>query len=150
VKVILQRDVERLGRAGEMVEVADGYARNYLLPRGWAEEATPQAQRRWQELRQQRQRREEREEAEAAQAQERLEAGEVRVSLRVGEGGRSFGSITAKDLQEAVQEQLGLRIDKRRFDLEAPIRAPGRYAVPVHLGARHRATLRVTVEEVRG
>jgi large subunit ribosomal protein L9 len=147
MKVILSQDVEGLGHAGQVVNVADGYARNYLLPRRLAEAATEGAVRRWTERERERARHAQHEEAEAAALAARLDGQAVHVPVRVGEGGRLFGSVTAKDVAEAVRATFGIELDRRRFGLEQPIRAAGTYAVEVHVHPKHRARIQVVVEE---
>ncbi len=147
MKVILTQDVPRLGNAGQTVDVADGYARNYLVPRSLAEVATAGAERRWAEQRRQSDRHQAHEEAEAQAVVARLDGQTVRIAVRVGEGGRTFGSVTTKDIAEAVGKAFGLTIDRRKIELEQPIKSPGRYQVPIQVHARHQATLEVLVEE---
>lgn len=146
MRVILLEDVEGLGTKGDLVEVADGYGRNYLVPRGLAEEATKGNIKSLEQRRQALLRRAEQERA-AAQAQaERINAATVTVLARAGEKGRLFGSVTTADIAEAVQEQLGIEIDRRRVQLDEPIRAIGSYEVPVKLHQDVTATIRLTVQ----
>lgn len=145
MKVILSAPVKGLGQPGDVVEVSDGYARNFLLPRGLAQEATPArlAQRR-QALDSAR-RAEERALAEAREAARRLEGQRVRLALRAGEGGKVFGAVTAQGVVEAVERQLGLRVDRRRLVLPEPLRTPGVYPVLVRLHPQVSVTMHVEV-----
>lgn len=147
LKVILSQDVPRIGRSGDVIDVAEGYARNYLMPRHLAEEATPGALRRWEERRRQTDRHTAHEEAEAQGLAGRLDGKEVRIPVRVGEGGRTFGSVTAKDVADAVLRQLDVRLDKRRYELPQAIKSPGVYPVQVQVHPKFRATVQVVVEE---
>ena len=149
MKVILTADVERLGKAGQVVEASDGYARNYLFPRHLAEEATPGAQRRWAERQREAARRAAHEEQEAEATARLLTSAPLRLTLRAGQKGRVFGSVTAGDLAEAAKRQFGVTVDRRRFELAAPIKTPGTYHVPVHLHPHHKPTVEVQVEEER-
>lgn len=147
MKVILTQDVPRLGKAGQVVDVADGYARNYLVPRSLAEEATHSAERRWAERRRESDRHQAHAEADAQAMVARMDGQTVRIAVRVGEGGRTFGSVTTKDIAEAIKRALGVTVDRRRIDLDQPIKSPGAYRVPIQVHARHQATVEVVVEE---
>jgi large subunit ribosomal protein L9 len=125
MKVILQKAVDKLGVPGDVVDVADGYARNYLMPRGLAVKATkggvnhvvgvdtPQA--------------------EAEQFPARLAATPIRVSAHAGEEGKLFGSVTASDIANAIDDQAGIRVDRHDVHLEEPIRSVGTHEIRVHL-----------------
>lgn len=145
MRVILLEDVAGLGSKGDMVEVAPGYGRNYLVPRGLAEEATKGNIKSVEQRRQALLRRAERERAEAEQIAERLGAHTVTLTAKAGETGRLFGSITSADIAEAVQQQVGVEVDRRRIELDEPIKAAGSYEVPVRLHVGVTATLQVEV-----
>lgn len=133
VKVVLLKDVSNLGRRGEVVDVAEGYARNFLLPRRLAE---PASAGRMQEIARNLDLKAKKEERAAAQARslaDRLKGQEVRVAVRAGEGGKLFGSVQTRDIAEAVDSQLGLKIDRKKFEIKEPIRALGRYSVLARL-----------------
>lgn len=147
VKVILTSDVERLGKAGQVVEASDGYARNYLFPRHLAEEATPGAERRWAERQREQARHAAHEELDAQAAAAKMTERPLRLTIKVGQGGRVFGSLTTTDLAKEAKRQFGVEVERRRFDLPHPIKAPGLYEVPVHLHAHHRPVVQVLVEE---
>jgi len=146
MEIILTRDVEGLGSAGDVVTVADGYARNYLLPRGLAEKATPAAQRRIEKIRRARQERLERELAEARALAERLESLRCTVPVKAGVEGKIYGSVTAAAIVEAL-EQEGVTLDRRQVELEEPIKELGVFKVPVRLHPEVTATLEVWVVE---
>jgi large subunit ribosomal protein L9 len=147
VQVILQEDVKDLGRKGDVVRVADGYARNFLLPRGLAVELTEGRLKERELAERQKERRKEKEEREAQALAEKLKEITLRIPVRVGEQGRLFGSVTAKDVAEALQKLHGLVIDRRKLELDEPIRHLGRYEVTVHLHPKVTAQLRIEVTE---
>jgi len=133
MKVILQQEVKNLGKKGDIVEVAEGYARNYLLPRKLAVPATNanintiSQQKAAQEHKIQRQA----DEARVMAAQ--LAKVEVKIAVRTGEGGKMFGSVTGKDIAGALREQHGIDMDKRKIELKEAIKAPGTYPVTVRI-----------------
>src|SRR3954451_24407089 len=145
MEVILRQDVDKVGLRGEVVDVAPGFARNYLLPRKLAETATPAKVA---ELRKTDEKRARHEAQSFEQAQEiarRLEAEELRFDVPAGETGTLFGSVTATDIAERVWESLRVRIDRRKLDLPDSIKRIGRYQVPVELFGEVTATLRLAV-----
>ncbi|HUK94102.1 MAG TPA: 50S ribosomal protein L9 [Gaiellaceae bacterium] len=145
MRVILRQDVEKLGLRGDVVDVARGYARNYLLPRRLAETATAATVA---EVRKHEEKRARQEAQSVEQAQEiasRLEGAELRFDVPAGETGTLFGSVTATNIAEAVWTTKKIRIDRRKVDLAEPIKRIGRYGVPVELFGEVTATLRVAV-----
>ena len=147
MKVILLQDVKSLGKNGEIVKVSDGYARNMILPKKLGVEATP---KNLNDLKLQKANEEKvaQENLEAAQAFAKdLEDKEVIVKLKVGEGGKIFGSVSTKEISEAAIEQLNLDIDKRKLQLPSPIKALGVTQVPVKLHPQVTGTLKVFVKE---
>src|SRR6266480_2911075 len=145
MEIILRQDVEKVGLRGEVVDVAPGFARNYLLPRKLAEAATPAKVA---ELRKHEDKRARHEAQSFEQAQEivqKLEGAEIRFDVPAGETGTLFGSVTATDIAERVWEQQKVRIDRRKLDLPESIKRIGRYEVPVELFADVTATLRLAV-----
>src|SRR3954465_4809849 len=145
MEVILRQDVDKVGLRGEVVAVAPGFARNFLLPRKLAETATPAKVA---ELRKTEEKRARHEAQSFEQAQEiarRLEAEELRFDVPAGETGTLFGSVTATDIAERVWESLRVRIDRRKLELPDSIKRIGRYQVPVELFGEATATLRIAV-----
>ncbi len=133
MKVILAEDVDKLGRKGDVVAVADGYARNYLVPKGLAMHATKGALREAELMRRAREE-VERKRKEAAAAKVAVLASQpVYISARAGEGGRLFGSVTKADIARAIKEQLEEDVDRHDVRLEDPIRNLGTHQVEVHL-----------------
>jgi large subunit ribosomal protein L9 len=144
MEVILREDVKSLGKAGELVKVKPGYARNFLLPKGLAYEATEGNRKRIVAESKARgvKMAEERSAAEAFAS--KLNAVSLTLSRKAGEGDRLFGSITAQDIAEALAAQ-GLTVDKRKIELEHPIKSIGQHAVPVRLHHEVQAELRLTI-----
>jgi large subunit ribosomal protein L9 len=144
MKIILHKEVEKLGAPGDVVEVADGYARNFLIPRGLAGPATKGATRHADRLRQAHDKRT-RAAVEAAQAvASRLSSGPLQVQAKAGEDGRLFGSITIHHLAEEIEKLAGVPIDRRDISAE-PIRSIGTHEVSVHLHPEVNATVTVEV-----
>jgi large subunit ribosomal protein L9 len=146
MKIILQREVDKLGAPGDVVDVADGYARNFLLPRGLAVTATRGAVKHAESLRRAHQVRVDQARAEAEELAGRLQALALVVSHQVGEEGRLFGSITSADLAEELERVSGLKIDRRDIHLDEPIRSVGSHEFRVHLHPDVNATLAVQVQ----
>ncbi|HKW10509.1 MAG TPA: 50S ribosomal protein L9 [Gemmatimonadaceae bacterium] len=144
MEVILRHAVENLGKPGDVVKVKNGYARNYLLPHNLAYEATPGNLKR---IQQERDRLEAAENTRRDSAQEiatRLEQVSLTFSARVGEEGKLFGSVTATDIAQQLEQQ-GFRVEKRQIDLHEPIKSLGVYRVPVRLHADVKPEIRVWV-----
>jgi len=132
MQVILQEDVEKLGTRGELVDVADGYARNFLLPRKLGLAATPGNMKRLEKMRQAFAKREAVERGEAETLAGLLAGVTLTVSRKAGESDQLFGSVTSADVAEALEAQ-GYTVDKRKIHLADPIKAVGEYQVPVKL-----------------
>ena len=147
MKVILLQDVKSLGKKGEIVNVNDGYARNFILPKKLGAEATG---KNLNDLKLQKQN-------EEKMAQENLEAarklaahlaeGEVELSIKVGEGGRTFGSVSSKEIAAAVKDQMSLDVDKKKIQLKEAIKSLGTHIVSVKLHPEVTAELKVVVKE---
>ena len=147
MKVILLEDVKALGKKGAIVNVSDGYARNMILPKKLGVEATP---KNLNDLKLQKANAEKvaQENLESAQAFAKdLETKEIILTLKVGEGGRTFGSVSSKEISEAAKKQLNLDIDKKKLQLPEPIRTLGVTQVPVKLHPKVTGTLKVWVKE---
>ena len=144
MKIVLREDVEHVGEKGEIVDVADGYARNFLVPRGLALRATAGVQKQADAMRRSRDARD-RHAREAAQAIAEQLAPTVRVEARAGEGGRLFGSVTSTDIADAVKTQLGVEVDRRDIALEEPLKELGVAEVSIRLHPDVTATLHVEV-----
>ena len=147
MKVILLEDVKSLGKKGEVVNVNDGYARNFVLPKKLGVEATGKNMN---DLKLQKANEEKvaQENLEAARAfAKNLEDKEVILTLKVGEGGRTFGSVSTKEISDAIKSQLGKDIDKKKIVMKDSIKALGSFSVKVKLHPEVQAELAVKVEE---
>ena len=147
MKVILLEDVKALGKKGQVVNVSDGYARNLLLPKKLGVEATGKNMN---DLKLQKAHEDKvaQENLEAAKAfAEELKDKQVTVGIKVGEGGRTFGSISAKEIAEAAKAQLGYELDKKKLQLSAPIKELGTTMVPIKLHPKVTGELKVVVKE---
>jgi large subunit ribosomal protein L9 len=148
MKIILKQDVESLGDAGVIVEVADGYGNNYLLPRGLAMRASKGALADAEAIRQARTKRAARNLAEAQEQQQRLEAKPIRIVARAGEDGTLYGSVGNTAIAAAIFQQLDMKVDRRRLPIERPFKHLGAYKVAVRLHPELTATIQVEI--VRG
>ncbi len=149
MKVILRQDVPNLGQVGEVKEVKEGYARNYLFPRKLAEELTPGRLKEAQRLSEKRAQKEQRDKETAEGTAGKLNGLTLTLLARGGEKGRLFGSITAADIAAALQEQ-GIQVDKRKIELSQPIKALGTHQAVVKLHAEVAPVLEIVVEEEKG
>jgi large subunit ribosomal protein L9 len=145
MQVILRQDVEKVGLRGEVVDVASGFARNYLLPRRLAEPAAPARVAELEKLAAGRARHEAQSFEQAQELVQKLESAELRFDVQAGETGTLFGSVTATDIADRVWETQRVRIDRRKLDLPESIKRIGRYEVPVELFQDVTATLRLAV-----
>lgn len=150
MKIVLRNDVENVGKQGDLIEVADGYARNFLVPRGLAIVATKGAVKQAQAMQRAREVREARERETAEEIAGRLRSQNIRVTARAGEAGKLFGSVTAGDVADAVHQQLGVELDRRRLELAEPIRELGPHEVSLHIHEGVEATFNVVVEAAEG
>ena len=148
MKVILLQDVKGTGKKDQIVEASDGFARNYLIPRKMAREATAEALNAIEKSKSADKHREDVRRAEAETKARMLKGQVVQLSVRGGENGKLFGSITSADIAEAVKEQSGADIDKKKIQLDSPIKQVGDFEVPVKLFHEVSAVLKVkTVAE---
>jgi large subunit ribosomal protein L9 len=145
VRVVLREDVDNLGRKGDLVDVADGYARNFLVPRGLAIKATRGVVQQAEAMRRNREAREVKDRAHATELAQRLTTTRIEVKARAGEGGKLFGSVTASDIADAVLAQNEIELDRRKIALAEPIKELGTVEVPVQLHGDIDATLTIEV-----
>jgi large subunit ribosomal protein L9 len=145
MQVILREDIDKVGLRGEVVDVAPGFARNYLLPRRLAEPAAPGRVAELEKLAASRSQHEAQSFEQAKELVQKLEDAELRFDVQAGETGTLFGSVTATDVADRVWETQRVRIDRRKLDLPESIKRIGRYQVPVELFADVTATLRLAV-----
>ncbi|HZD66097.1 MAG TPA: 50S ribosomal protein L9 [Acidimicrobiales bacterium] len=146
MRIVLRADVGGLGKRGDIVEVADGYARNYLIPRGSAMVATRGIADQAAAMRRARDVKDARAREGAETIARRLVPSVIRIPARAGSAGRLFGSVTASDVTDAVADQTGIELDRRRLSIDDPIRTLGVHEVPVKLHPE--VEFRVTVEVV--
>lgn len=147
MEIILLEDVKSLGKKGEIVKVSDGYARNFILPKKLGVEKTAKTMN---DLRLQKAAEEKRQQEILEEAQElakKIEAGSIVLKIKGGEGGRTFGSVSTKEIVVAMKEQMGLEIDKKKLQLADPIRNFGTYHVPIRLHQKVTAEVTVKVED---
>jgi large subunit ribosomal protein L9 len=145
VKIVLREDVDTLGRKGDLVDVADGYARNFLVPRGLAIRATKGAAKQAEAMRRNREAREVRDRESAQEIAARLDGVRIEVKARAGEGGKLFGSVTNADVADAVKAATEVELDRRTIELAEPIKELGPAELPVRLHPDVVATLSVEV-----
>ena len=147
MRVVLRTDLDNLGKRGDIREVADGYARNYLLPKGHAIVATKGVEVQAEAMRRARDLRDARDREAAELVARTLVPQVIRIPARAGADGRLFGSVTAADVVDAVSQQAGVELDRRKLRLEAPIKSLGTHEGPVKLHSD--VEFRVTVEVTR-
>ena len=147
MKVILQQDVKGQGKKGQMVEVSEGYGRNFLLPRKLAIPATADAINTMNLKEKARKAEEARQKAEAQEVAEKLKECTVKLTAKAGSGGRLFGAVTTKEISEGLQKQYGIAIPKQKLVLDDPIKAFGGYQVKAKLGFEITAIVKVSVTE---
>jgi large subunit ribosomal protein L9 len=145
VKVILTQDIAKLGKSGEMKVVADGYATNYLIPRNLAVPAAGGAYRAWQHDIASREEKRKREREEAEIAATRISSTTLTMGVKVGEGGKLYGSITTKDIADALGRR-GITIDRHKIELEEPLKTLGTYKVAIKVFSGMTPEVTVVVE----
>ncbi len=147
MKIILEKDVSSLGRKGTVVKVADGYARNYLLPRGMAFRATPGNIGRWEEMKRVSERKNDKGKLKALKIAEKLKGFEIVMEREMGEEGKLFGVVTNQDIVEEIRRKSSLDIDHRKVELEEPIRVIGSREVVLRLHSEVKISLKVEVKK---
>jgi large subunit ribosomal protein L9 len=147
MKVIFQQDVKGQGKKGEIKEVSEGYARNFLFPRKLAVEATEGNLNAWKEMKRREEARQKQERQQAQALAEKLKDLQITIRAKAGEGGRLFGAVTSKQISEQLKQEHGLKVDKKKIQLEDPIRVLGVTRVPVKLHPEVTATVSVHVVE---
>ena len=133
MKVILLEDVAKLGRKGQIMEVADGYARNFLMPRGLAEEATKTKLKENQEQSDKRLRQYDREQAAAQALKERIDGSRVEVAMKTGGGDKLYGAVTNAQIADILQKEFKVSIDKKKIEIPEPIKHMGEFVVRIKL-----------------
>ncbi len=148
MKVILLADVKSVGKRDDIVNVSDGYARNMLFPKKLAVEATPKNMKDIQLKKKNEARIAEAQLAEAKAFAEELGTKTVTVGIKVGAGGKTFGSVSTKEIADAAKEQLGIELDRKKMVLTSPLRELGETSVPVRVHPKVTAQLKVLVKEI--
>ena len=146
MKVLLSQNVVKLGKAGEVVEVSDGYAKNYIIPRKLGIEATPKVLNEWKLKKGSEANRKEQERIQAKAMVKEMENWTVVLKEKAGQDGRLFGSVTSKDIAQAVKEQYKIDLDRKKIILKDPLRAVGGYSVEVRLQAEAIGQLSVVIQ----
>ena len=147
MKIILKQDIRGKGKKGQMIEAAEGYARNFLIPKGLAVEATPDAVNTMNLQAKAKAKADAEAKAEALAVAEKLKASQVKLTAKGGEGGKLFGAVTGKEISGALKEQFGMDIDGKKLVLEQPIKSFGTYEVKAKLGYEVSGTVYVHVIE---
>lgn len=147
MKVILQQDVKGQGKKGQMIEVSEGYGRNFLLPRKLAIPATADAVNTMNLKEKARKAEEARQKAEAQATADKLKECTVKLTAKAGNGGRLFGAVTTKEISDGLQKQYGIAVPKQKLVLDEPIKAFGGYQVKAKLGFEITAIVKVSVTE---
>lgn len=147
MKVILLQDVKSLGKKGELVNASDGYARNFLLPKNLAKEANSQALNEYKNAESSKNFKIETDKAQANAYKEKLEGQTFKMTAKAGQGGKLFGSVTAKDISAEIKKQYNISVDKRKIVLEQDIKAFGTYNAEVKLYTGISAMIKVQVSE---
>lgn len=145
MKVVLLQDVKGVGKKDQVLEVSDGYARNFLIPRKLGIEATPAELRKIEEIKRAAQSRLEREEQRAREVVRQLKEGGITLPVKCGEGGRLYGTVTGADVSKALKEAMGLDIDKKRIEVPDHIKSIGEYEAEVKLMTGITAKVRLII-----
>ncbi len=146
MQIILQQDVPNLGKKGELKDVAPGYARNLLIPKGMALEATPQRLREWKKRQEKEEILNRQLEEQAREQAEKLKAADLVISMPAGEGGRLFGSVTPNDIADKLSEK-GFQVDKKDIEIDGPIKSLGSHNASVKLHPGIKAEITINVEQ---
>lgn len=145
MEILLLEDVPKVGNEGEIIEVANGFARNYLIPQGLARRATPGIKKQAEQIRKAAERRRNRERASAEELAKQIEQVTLTFETKVGETGRLYGSVTSADIADRLAEELGEDVDRRAIELPESIRQLGTYEIPIRLVSDLVPTFRVEV-----
>lgn len=146
MKVILLRDIKGTGKKGELKDISDGYARNYMIPRGLAQEATKENLNELAQKQSSDQFKKDTQKAEAEEIKKQLKGYTLTIKAQAGEEQKLFGSITTKDIEQELNDQKKIKVDRKKIDLKEPIKALGSYDVNLKLFAGVSTVLKVVVE----
>lgn len=145
MKVILLKDIKELGKTGEIKELADGYARNYLIPRGMAAEATKEKIKETEEKNLKVQKNIQKEILVAEDLKQKLQGKTIKISLKTGGGDKLFGAVTTKEIAELLDKQLKIKIDKKKIEFAEPIKHLGEYEIKIKLYPAVQAEVKLVV-----
>lgn len=145
MKVIFIQDVKGQGKQGEIKEVSDGYARNFLIPKGLAEEATKTRLKEIEERSEKQRKTLEREKSEAVKLKQMLDGKEITIKARTGSGEKLFGAVTPKEVAETLQQQFKINVDRKKIELHDPIKHLGEYPVKIKIYPSIQAEIKVIV-----
>ncbi len=145
MKVILLQDVKNIGKEGEVKEVSDGYARNFLIPKGLVLEATKANLKENQEKNERLQNRKEKEKGDAIALQAKVDNKQIEVKAKTGAGDKLFGAITAKEIAEGLEKQHKIKIDRKKIELKEPIKHLGEYTITIKIYPSVQAQIKVVV-----
>ncbi len=145
MKVILLKDIKDLGKTGEIKELADGYARNYLIPRGMADEATKDKLKEIEEKNLKAQKTKQKEVTSAEDLKGKLDGKSIQINLKTGGGDKLFGAVTSKEVAELIEKQLKIKIDRKKIEIAEPIKHLGDYVIRVKLYPSIQAEIKLTV-----
>lgn len=148
MKVILLKDLKGTGKKGEIKEVSDGYARNYMIPKGYAQEASSQNLNLLNQQNSSKQHKLDVEKQEAIKIKEQLENTKLIIKAKAGEGQKLFGSITSKDIEEELKKQKNITVDKKKIDLKEPIKMVGSFTIKLKLFSGVVCDLQIEVEQI--
>lgn len=146
MKVIMLQTVKKVGKQGEILEVSEGYARNFLLPKGYAVEASKGNVKTLDDQKQAEKRKKNKELEEAKAYAEKVSKLELKINAKAGEGGKLFGSVTSKEIASLLA-QKGVKVDKRKIDLSEPIRNLGDYEINIKLYPEINAVVKLTISQ---
>ncbi|MEN6324840.1 MAG: 50S ribosomal protein L9 [Syntrophomonas sp.] len=146
MKVILKQDVKNLGKIGEIKEVSDGYARNFLIPKGLADEATTNKLKETQEKNTREAKRKDKEKADAEEVKKRLDGKTVKIKAKAGTGDKLFGAVTSREIAEILQKEFSLSLDKKKIEMGEAIKHLGQYKIKIKIYPSIQAEVKVIVE----
>ena len=146
MKVILTQDVKKLGNKGDVVDTSDGYARNYLLPRKLAIEATPQSLQNLQAVKDKQNKQKELEKEKAKADGDKLAKSSLVITAKAGEKGRLFGAITSMEIASVIEGEVGVKVDKRKIELSEPIKNLGEHKIKIKLHPEVHREINITIK----